>query len=69
MSNTIEYNEFIFPLKFYSYGYLFIYASDENNIFGFIHPTPDISYTLEYEIPDKYVVDNMVDDSMEAMEL
>ena len=33
------------------------------------HTTPEISDTPEVEIPDKYVVDTMVDERLEAMVL
>ena len=46
-----------------------MYASDDNNVVGLIHPTQEISDTPEVEIPDKYVVDTMVDERLEAMEL
>ena len=56
-----------FSTKVFFSDYLFLYAYDENNVF-FIHPTTDSSYTPEAEIKYEDVVDNMVDDMLEAME-
>ena len=41
MSATGEYDYFIFPHKFSSGDYLFVYSGDDNNVVGFIHTTPD----------------------------
>ena len=37
-------------------------------ISGLVQPTPDISDTLEADIPDEDVVDTMVDDILEEIE-
>ena len=57
MSAIGEDDQFIFLQKLYSDDYLFVYASDDNNVVGLIHPTPDISDTPQVKISDKYVVD------------
>ena len=67
MFTTVEDYQFIFPQKFSSGDYFFVYNSDDNNVFGLIQHTPDNSNTLESDIPDEDVVDNMLDDIMEAM--
>ena len=59
----------MFPQKFSDYYYVYLYSSYYNNNVGLIHPTPDIQDSTEDEIPDNYVVDTMVDDSLEAIEL
>ena len=49
--------------------WLFIlYATDDNDVVGLIHLTPEGKYTPEYKIPDDYVVYAMLDDMLEAME-
>ena len=66
MSDTVEYDHFIFPQNFSSGDYLFFYNPGENSVVGF--PTPDSEDTLEDYIPYQDVVDTMGDDMMEAME-
>ena len=69
LSTIEEDHQLVFLQKFSSDYYLFIYASDDKNVVGLIHPTPEISDTPEVQIPDKYVVDNMTDERLESMEL
>ena len=66
---TEEGGQLIFPWKFYSSDYLFVYAADENNVVCLIHPTPQSEDTLESEILDQDVVDTMVDYMLEEMVL
>ena len=40
----------------------FVYAAGDNNVVGFIHPTPDSTDTPEVYMPYDDVVDNVVDD-------
>ena len=69
MFSTIECYHLIFPKKFSSYYYLFVYSYGDNNVVGLMQPTPQRAYTPEVEILYEYVVDNMVDDMLvEAME-
>ena len=59
----------IFQHKLFSGDYLFVYASDKNNVVVFIHPTPDNAYTPGDDIPDEEVVDTMLYDMLEVMGL
>ena len=63
-----EYYRFIFPNKYYSGDYYFVYASDDNNVVGLLQPTPYISNIPEADIPDEYVVDTMGSDMMDKTE-
>ena len=56
-------------LKFYSGDYLFVYASDDNNVVVLIQTTPDTSDTPEADIPYEEVVDTMGDDMLYELEL
>ena len=58
----------IFPQKLSSGDYLFVYDACDNNVVGFIHPTPDSADTPEAYITDEDVVNTTVDDILEAME-
>ena len=69
MATIGEYDQLIFTQKFSSNDYLFLYTSDDNNFVGLINPTPQSSYTPEADIIEYYLVDNMVDDMLEAMEI
>ena len=57
MSAIGEDDQLIFLQKFCSDDYLSIYASDEKNVVGWIHPTQDISDIPQVDISDNYVVD------------
>ena len=57
-----------FSQKFYSGYYLFVYASDENNVVILIHTTPESSDTPEDLMPYEEVVDTMGDDMLDEME-
>ena len=58
----------IFPQKLFYGDYLFVYASYDNNVVVLIQPTTESSDTLEAEIPEYEVVDNMGDDILDAVE-
>ena len=62
------YDHFIFPQRFSSGDYLFVYADGDNNVVGLIHSTLDSEDTPEYCVPDEYMVDTMGDNIMEEME-
>ena len=47
--------------------YLFVYASDKNNVVVLIQPSPDSSDTPELDIPEKDMVDTMGYDMLEVM--
>ena len=68
MSSTKEYDHFIFPHKFSSDDYLFIYAAGDNNVVSLIYPNPDIEDTPEAYITYEDAVDTMGDDILEVME-
>ena len=65
MSATREYGHQFFTQKLSSGVYLFLYNYGDNNVVCLIHPTPDIADTLEYYIPDEYVVNTMGDNMLE----
>ena len=57
-----------FSQKFYSSGYVFLYASNDNNVDVLIYPTPDSAYTPEADIQFEEVVDTMGDYMLDEME-
>ena len=57
-----------FSQKFYSGDYLFVYASDDNNVDVFIQTTPYSADTPEDEMPYEEVVDTMGYDMLDEME-
>ena len=57
------------PEKLFYGDYLFVYASDENNVVVLIQPTPESADTPEADIPDEEVVHTMGDDMLETMKL
>ena len=69
ISATGKYCHLIFPHKFSSGYYLFVYAAGYNIVVSLINPTPDSADTPEDYITDEDVVDTMGDDILEAMEL
>ena len=58
----------VFSQKLFSGNYFFVYASGDNDVVVLIHPNPDSAETLESEITDEEVFDNMGDDMLEEME-
>ena len=68
MSVTREDDHLFFPQNFSSGDYSFVYAADNNNVVGLIHPIPYSADTSEDEIPYDYFVGNMVDHMLEEME-
>ena len=68
MSATGEYDPFVFPHKFSSGDYYFVYAAGENNFVGLLKPTPESSYTSEAKIPYEYMVANVGEDMLEVIE-
>ena len=67
MSVTREDDHLFFTQRFSSGDYYFVYAADNNNVVGLIHPTPESADTSEDETPYDYVVGNMVDHMLEEM--
>ena len=61
MSANIEYDILIFPQKFFSGDYFFVYAAGDNNVVVLIHTTPYRVDTPEADIMDEYVFDTMLD--------
>ena len=67
MSTTGEDNHLIFPQKFSSSDYLFVYDYGDNNVVDLIHPIKDSAYTPEADILDKEVVETMGEDMLDSM--
>ena len=57
-----------FSQKFYSGGYLFVYASDDNNVVVLRQTTTESADTPEAEMPYDEVVDTMGDDMLDKPE-
>ena len=68
MSATRYYYHLIFPHNFSFGDYLIVYDAGSNNVINLIHSTPYSEDTPYAYTPDEYVVDNMGDDMLEAME-
>ena len=58
----------MFSQNFYSGDYLFVYASDENNIVVLIYTTTYSADTPDADMPYEEVVDTMGDDMLDEHE-
>ena len=52
VSATVKYYHLVFPHKFPSGDYLFVYSDGENNFVGLIHPAP-----YSEDEPESYISD------------
>ena len=57
-----------FSQKLYSGDYLFVYASDDNNVFVLIKPTPESANKPEAQMPYEDVVDARGHNFLDEME-
>ena len=64
MYDAIEYDHLVFPNKFPSGDYFFVYDASDNNVACLIQPTPNSADTPNAYMTDEEVVDTMVYDMM-----